>query len=39
MISGRGMRSLDYCCDAALDAAESLPLDLWQRIEEEVRGL
>jgi len=29
-------RSLDAACDAALDTADS-PLDLWQRVEAEVR--
>jgi hypothetical protein len=35
LLSARGLRSLDAACDAALDAANS-PLDLWERVEDEV---
>jgi hypothetical protein len=36
LLSSRGLRSLDWCCDSALDEPDT-PLDLWERVEAEVR--
>ncbi|GFH19949.1 Na_H_Exchanger domain-containing protein, partial [Haematococcus lacustris] len=30
LLSDRGLRLLDWCCDSALDEADT-PLDLWER--------
>jgi hypothetical protein len=38
LLSGHGLRILDSCCDAAMDMADQQTLDLWQRVEQEVRG-
>jgi hypothetical protein len=36
LLSSRGLRSLDWCCDSALDEPDK-PLDLWERVEAEVK--
>ena len=38
LLSGRGLRILDFCCDSALDEP-GRQLDLWQRVEKEVGGV
>ena len=35
LLSGHGMRILDYCCGVAADHPEQ-PIDLWSSVEEEV---
>ena len=37
LLSGHGMRILDYCCGVAADRPDQ-PIDLWSSVEEEVRN-
>ena len=37
LLSGHGMRILDYCCGVSADQPDK-PIDLWSTVEEEVSG-